>query len=266
MSVEPDPQTWVLLRGLTREAGHWGDFVEAFRRRVPCSRVVPIDLPGNGAAHRLPSPTSVRSMACQARAAWGRDAQEASTNLLGLSLGAMVAVEWARQRPDTVRRCVLVNTSFRPFSPFWRRLRPSSYRSLLRLLLAADPVVRERIVLALTSRAVDGEGERAASIVAQWVGLRASHPVSVRNALRQLLAAARYRAPARSPVPGTLILAARRDRLVDPGCSRVLADRWGCDFRLHPDAGHDLPLDDADWVARSVADWIARGDEPDGPE
>jgi len=31
---------------------------------------------------------------------------------------------------------------------------------------------------------------------------------------------------------------------------------WGADFALHPNAGHDLPLDDGDWVARDVNERI----------
>ncbi|HBH40280.1 MAG TPA: alpha/beta hydrolase, partial [Curvibacter sp.] len=42
------PVTWVLLRGLSRETGHWGGFVEAFAQPLPQARVPALDLPGNG--------------------------------------------------------------------------------------------------------------------------------------------------------------------------------------------------------------------------
>ncbi|WP_193759527.1 hypothetical protein [Aromatoleum aromaticum] len=33
-------KTWVFLRGLTRESGHWGGFLETFACIVPDSRIV----------------------------------------------------------------------------------------------------------------------------------------------------------------------------------------------------------------------------------
>jgi hypothetical protein len=35
-----------------------------------------------------------------------------------------------------------------------------------------------------------------------------------------------------------------------------LAQRWGSALALHPQAGHDLPLDDAPWLVERVADWL----------
>jgi len=48
-----------------------------------------------------------------------------------------------------------------------------------------------------------------------------------------------------------------RDRLVDARCSERLAQAWQVELHTHPDAGHDLPLDDGEWVARQVAQWTA---------
>jgi hypothetical protein len=48
-----------------------------------------------------------------------------------------------------------------------------------------------------------------------------------------------------------------RDQLVNVQCSLTLAERWHCSIKLHPTAGHDLPLDDGIWVAQQVKDWIA---------
>ena len=40
--------TWILLRGLTREASHWGAFAGDFQTALPQAKVVALDLPGNG--------------------------------------------------------------------------------------------------------------------------------------------------------------------------------------------------------------------------
>lgn len=73
-------------------------------------------------------------------------------------------------------------------------------------------------------------------------------------AVRQLHAAVRYRiqSPPRVPI---LLLASRHDRLVDVRCSHSIARAWRCDLHEHPSAGHDLPLDDPDWVVEHVATW-----------
>ena len=49
-----------------------------------------------------------------------------------MSLGAMVAVDWAARHPEELAGCVLINTSLRPFSPWYQRLRPANYGALLR--------------------------------------------------------------------------------------------------------------------------------------
>ena len=56
--------TWILLRGLTREQGHWGTFPALLRVALgPASgsSIVPIDLPGNGVLNALQSPTHIAS-------------------------------------------------------------------------------------------------------------------------------------------------------------------------------------------------------------
>ena len=62
------PRQWILLRGLTREAAHWGAFAEGFAQAVPGDDVLALDLPGNGEFHHLASPWSVQGMvqACRA--------------------------------------------------------------------------------------------------------------------------------------------------------------------------------------------------------
>jgi pimeloyl-ACP methyl ester carboxylesterase len=39
----------------------------------------------------------------------------------------MVAVEWASRYPQEIARCVLINTSMRPYSRFHQRLRWQNY-------------------------------------------------------------------------------------------------------------------------------------------
>ena len=54
--------TWVLLRGLTREARHWGPLPQRLAPRLGGAPVVALELPGNGSRHRERSPESVDQM------------------------------------------------------------------------------------------------------------------------------------------------------------------------------------------------------------
>ena len=97
----------------------------------------------------------------------------------------------------------------------------------------------------------------SAEVLARWVAIRRSAPVSRANALRQLIAATRFTAPPAAPIPQVLLLTSTRDALVSTHCSQQLAHAWRCPVASHPTAGHDLPLDDAPWVARRVQAWLA---------
>lgn len=244
--------TWVLLRGLTRESRHWGAFPDTLRARVIGADVVAPDLPGNGVLNGQRSPCSITAMATACRR--GLLARGASPPffVLAMSLGAMVAVEWARCYPNDVAGVVLVNTSFRPLCPLRWRLRPGSYRTLLGLAFGrTDAVAREAAILRLTTTRVDD----AAGTVNRWAAYHRERPVSRANALRQLLAAARYRCEVRPSATPILILASDGDALVDVRCSRALAKAWGVPLAEHPTAGHDLPYDDPMWVADRVRSW-----------
>ena len=251
-----DAAHWIFLRGLTRESRHWGHFAPQFEAALPGSRVIALDLPGNGRLHQQRSATRVQAMVESCRAQLRARQIEPPYRLLAMSLGAMVAVAWASKHPHEVATQVLINTSLRPFSPFYERLRPAHYGALLKLgVLGASPDAWERTILRLTSNHASRDAIEA--VLPHWLALRQSNPVSRANTLRQLVAAARFCALHIRPAAATLVLASAQDRLVSVACSKALSTHWQCDLRIHPSAGHDLPLDDGPWVAAQVRDWLA---------
>ena len=245
--------TWVLLRGLARESGHWGEFPQRLRQQLgPGHRVLAPDLPGNGRAWAARSPSSVAAMVQACRRELAYVLAEGPVRLVALSLGGMVAIEWARTAPAELAGCALDNTSLRGISPPWDRRRPAHWPTVLRLLRpGAPPQARERAVLPVTS----ADPSRHPAPVANWVALADAHPVAPANVMRQFWAAARFRAPQQPPPVPMLVLYAAGDRLVSPRCSRELARRWHLPLREHPWAGHDLPLDDPDWLAIQLVAW-----------
>lgn len=245
--------TWVLLRGLTREAGHWGDFAQRLAGRLAATdAVVALDLPGNGIRHTGTSPANVPAMAAACREDLAQRGLQPPFVFVGMSLGGLVALHGAYAFADEVSSCVLINSSLRGHGAFWQRLRPLNYARLGRLLLPLlSPYERERQVLLMTS----ADPQRHAGVVEHWGTMAAQRPVTRPNALRQLTAAARYVPPAQPPAVPLLLLASAGDRLVSPDCSARLAAHWKLPLRVHPDAGHDLPLDDPDWVVRQIVAW-----------
>jgi pimeloyl-ACP methyl ester carboxylesterase len=243
--------TWIFLRGLTRESRHWGDFVGQFQHALLARQVVTLDFAGNGQFNHLASSCRVNEMVEQCRAQLASRCIKPPYYLLAMSLGGMVAVEWAQAYPQEIEGQVLINTSMRPFSPFYQRLIPVNYATLLKLVfLDAGPDQWERAVLSLTSQRKD------MSVLPLWLAVRMSNPVSRSNALRQLWAAARFSAPPRPLCSRTLFLASEHDNLVSVECSKSMARHWQCVLQVHPSAGHDLPLDDGSWVIQQVQKWL----------
>ncbi|MFT7724069.1 MAG: alpha/beta hydrolase [Roseateles sp.] len=247
---------WVLLRGLSRESGHWGVFPEHLLRELrelhPASRLLMMDLPGTGTLRRQASPTQVSAIVDACRAELQRCGVQGPVSLVGMSLGAAVLSDWANRHPGEVEAGVLINPSLRPFSETFRRPRTLNYLGLLLLSLSRFSArAREERVLSLTTRLTPPQ-----AVIDRWLELQREHPLGVRNTARQLLASLRYRASRTRPAAPMLLLCSKADRLVDWRCSQAISRAWGAPLRLHTRAGHDLPLDDPQWVARSVAEWL----------
>ena len=244
---------WLLLRGLGREARHWGAFPGQLKDALGDAEVLTIDLPGNGGRNDDNSPDTVAALVDDCRRRLAPSPAGDPLSLIALSLGGMVALDWLDRYPGEVARGVLINTSVAGLVSLPQRLRPRQYWRLLRLALGVPPEVAEAMILAMTSNRPDPE------ILAEWTRYQRENPVTRSNLLRQLHAASRYRAPRGRPQAPVLLLASDADQLVDVACSRALARRYRWPLFVHASAGHDLPLDDGPWVAEQIRRWCESG-------
>ena len=255
MRESKGPGAWIFLRGLVRESAHWDGFPGRFSEGIPNSGVFLADLPGNGRHWRLPSPGSIPVMMEFARRealdARGPVPQPKPCYLFAISLGGMVALEWLHRFPGEIAGAVLVNTSLRGLSPIHQRLCWRVWPSLLATAFQQQPQTRERAILELTSH----QAAKPDLVEARAEAYR-QHPISRANLFRQLKAAAGYQPPPQQPATPLLLLNSRGDRLVNPACSEALSRHWNVPLATHPWAGHDLPLDDPDWVLAEVSDWL----------
>lgn len=238
---------WVLLRGLTREQRHWGDFGQRLADHLQ-ARVLCPDLPGNGQLYRRQSPLHLCDLVEHLRLELRPLHAHAPLRLLGLSMGAMVATEWGLHYPQEIASLVLINGSLGDLSPPWQRLRPGALPCIARALLL-DTAGREALIYRLSCR------RHADTTLAQWLSYAREYPVSRSNVLRQFRAASCYRSGGRLPAAKALILCSRNDALVNPACSAAIANHWRAPLGIHPSAGHDLPHDDPDWVLAQIARW-----------
>jgi pimeloyl-ACP methyl ester carboxylesterase len=206
--------------------------------------VVCLDLPGVGTEHGRRSPSRIEGISDDLRRRFRAAVPSgARFGLFSVSLGGMVALDWVRRFPEDFELAVIVNSSAGDLSRPQERLRLETIRLLLGMMREADPVARERRLLEIITNH-RGEDEALAQ---KWGELARSTPVPVSVLRSQLVAAMRFQTP--EPVATRLeFFVSARDRLVDPSCTYRLAERYRSPIQVHPTAGHELPLDDPDWV------------------
>jgi pimeloyl-ACP methyl ester carboxylesterase len=255
MSLNSDQTPVLLIRGLLRESRHWLNFpalLSAQLRRP----VFSLDLPGCGTLYQQRSAASIPALRAQLQQQWAKcypDYQEEAVHLLAISMGGMLALDWALDAPQQVKSLVLINSSSAGLNPFWQRLKPANYFKIMQALIAG-PLVREELIWGMTvNKAVDP------AIVQQWQQWAIECPVRRSNALRQLWAASRFRVQQAPDCP-VFVVSALADQLVSPLCSQMLAERLSSPLLTLADVGHDLPLEATDWLLSVLSSRVYHSD------
>lgn len=253
------PTEWIFIRGLARESGHWGSFVNEFQAALPGSRVHCLDLPGTGTRLNERSPLTVPEIAEAVRYDYlnrvlrGEIHPQAPKFLLSISLGSMVAASWLTRFTEDFTGGVLINTSTANLSPPWKRIRPPVLKTFTQIARSKDPIERERHVLSFNLNRKD----LIERLALEWADLHTARPIRPETIARQLAAATRFELPRQVPRVPVLMLRSLGDKMVDPSCSAAIAARWNLPMRDHLTAGHDLPMEDGPWVTAQLKDWIS---------
>jgi pimeloyl-ACP methyl ester carboxylesterase len=236
----------VLLHGLGSSSADWPE-QRAFLEH--CYRVVAIDLPGHGASPLPTGPLTIESMADAVAAVLARVGVPA--HVVGLSLGACVALRLALARPASVRSLVLVNA--------FARVSATGPGDLARLavrmfLLGTAPM--DRAAAHVARRLFPWPEQRAlyASAVASLAA------TSRRAYFAALAALARF--DARGQVAAirrpTLIVAGDRDTSVSLTAKVALAAAIpGARLLVVPASGHATPHDQPAAFNRALLDFLA---------
>lgn len=240
----------VLLRGLSREQAHWGDFVGQLQR-VVSNPVLTLDLPGVGEARHEDVPARLQDMVKQLRERLAHT-QSGPYHLFAMSLGAMVAMTWAADYPEEIASLILINSSCAQLSPFYWRLKWQNYPFIVQALFVTVQK-REQLILQLTANNIRQRQEQ----LQHWQQIAISRPVRKVDVLKQLWAASRFQLPPKPQCP-TLLLASHADRLVDWRSSQRIADLWQVPLQLHHSAGHDLALDAPKWLLEQAQQFYTK--------
>lgn len=238
------PRNWILLRGLARGAGHWGSFVDRMKKHYPQDQFELIDLPGNGDRNAEKSPLKIADYVKDLRAHSEFVKKGEPFHILAVSLGAMIAVEWMREFPHEVKKAHLVCTSSSGHSPIHQRFLPVNYLKALELIKAkGDEGEYEKTILEMVTNSFERRQSEGLALMAYTK----VHPMHFRNVLRQLFAASQYTFPKEAPGDIQLI-GSHGDRLVSPKCTLKIGESWGVRPVMHPWAGHDIAIDDPEWL------------------
>ena len=237
-----------LIRGLGREVRHWGKLGQLMTKEFSFTHC--LELPGFGAKVDEVSPTTIKGCVEELRSEYLEVNEtldpDKDSIICSISLGGMVALEWMRSFPQDFKCGIIMNTSAGKISSPLERLKWEGLLNLVKTIKAENKRERERNTFRLVSnRRVDEK------IVDEWVHYAEEVAPDKKNFFRQMKAAFMFSVPAKIDGP-LLFLASKRDRMVDVKCSEDLAHFYKAPIEYHLDAGHDLTLDDPQWVIQKI--------------
>lgn len=237
----------VLLHGLGSSSADWPEQQAVLQAR---HQVVAVDLPGHGGSPLPPDRLTIEGMARDVAALLARVGEEPA-HVVGLSLGACVALRLALQSPARVRTLTLVN----PFA----RVQPAGPGDLAQLALR---------LLLLGTAPMETVAANVARRLFPWPEQRALYDSAVASLAatprRAYLAAMRAlaRFDARGQVAAirqpTLIVAGDRDTMVPLAAKTALvAAIPGARLLVIPASGHATPHDQPAAFNRALLEFLA---------
>lgn len=237
----------LLIQGLGYGRWGWDPLVPRLAER---HRVISFDNRGIGGSSVPPGPYTAAEMAGDALAVL--DAAGVDTaHIVGISLGGMIAQEFALSHPDRVDRLVLIATT--PGASLGLPMPEVTVR-LFAEAAELDPAeaIRRFVVNAL---APDVPAETIDAVVA----LRTANPPDPVGWAGQAAAGTTYDGGERHGqiASHTLVVAGSEDRVVDPRNAEVLGDAiHDSTVHLIAGGGHLLPWDRPDQLADLILDFL----------
>ncbi|MCA9630959.1 MAG: alpha/beta fold hydrolase [Myxococcales bacterium] len=240
----------LLIRGLARHLLHWGKLTELLESDF---RLVLFDNRGMGRSDVPRPPYTTRIMADDAARVL-QDAGVERAHVFGMSLGGMIAQEFALRHPARVERLVLGCTRAGPGTG--PRIAP---RVVLQMLGAGrfspDEAIKRTAHMALGPAFI----QRHPEVIESWQALAREYPPTRAGFLGQLLAGGLHDTRKRLDriVHPTLVVTGDADDLIHADHSRYLARRIrGAQLEVLPGAAHDFTTERPELAARVLRDFL----------
>lgn len=240
----------VLVRGLLRESGHWQSMLLALKQASPELVIIPPNVPGNGEKYRELSPLNIEQMLPSMLQQLPDHCDR--YHLVAISMGSMLASHWAHALPNQVASLSLINPSFSRYSPFWHRINISALVSIAGSRLKGSDAFQKSIIKWTSPISVSQP-----EVLAHHIELARQHPVSARNAIRQLYAAAQFKGQSSPPDCPSQIIVSTEDKLVDSRCGEAIAKAWQVEISHFDCDAHDLPLAQPHELSHHLLHWLA---------
>ena len=239
----------VLLHGIGGSLDSWAPLLA----EMPDRDIVMVDSPGTGRSDVPWLPIPLSSVAAYIVGAIRALGLRRRVDVLGYSLGGMVAQEVARRYPLLVRRLILVSTGMGFYS---RPPSPQVQRALMSPRRYTDPAAAERDVPLLAG----GRTARDPAALAEIVAARARHRPSPRGYLYQQLATIGW--SSRQWLPDlrmpTLVLQGAEDPVVYVENASMLASRIpNAELEIVPSGGHMMLFDESKKIAAILERFLA---------
>jgi 3-oxoadipate enol-lactonase len=246
----------LLLNGIGLDLSAWGPIAETLARE---RRLVLLDARGAGRSGPPPEPCTTALLAVDALALLEHLAL-GPVDVLGLSLGGLVAQELALLAPGGVRSLVLAATAAR--LPGRTRRALDAWRRLLLAAADSDAFRREQLAWVLGSATLEDDA-MTDGILAALAGSPAPSP---RGFAAQAEACLAHDTRGRAPGIGcpALVLAGGEDALVPASATEGLAELLPRSrLEVHP-GGHAFLLESARQAAASVLRFLRSSEEAGG--
>lgn len=235
---------YLFLRGLARNTKHWHGFEKRFD-----TEVILLDSVGNGEKNTQTSPMNVSYQTDILRNEFLKNRKnQTEWTLVSISLGGMIALDWISRYPNDFSRVFIINTSTSDVLLPWQRFDLKTFLKLP-VLIWASPATQEKTILELTINKQE--------INQQMINknLNVFKKTSTSNFLRQLISAGLFKSPQKIS-DNVVFISSENDRLVSSLASKKLALKYQKPSHVHHHAGHDLPLDDPDWLEQIIKSYL----------
>lgn len=225
--VHGEGEPLLLIMGLGVDSSGWLFQIPAFRKHY---KVITFDNRGCGKTDKPPGPYTTREMA-EDTVSLLDFLEVESANVLGISMGGMVAQELAIRHPSRCRKLILACTYARPDDEV-RRILSEGIKKIVGKelplseidpsLIDAMTIVDFMLPLTLSKNFIDSNREA----INAWISTLLKN-VSVSGFLAQVQATQSHDTVERlhlikSP---TLVITGDSDKLVPPSCSTLLAEK-----------------------------------------